>query len=126
MLTTETQPALKKSGGVLKAMRRWAPPVVFGVFFVLQGAIKLSPGSPWPSMFEAWGYPNHVYLLVGVLELLAGFALLVPRVTGYAALTLAVVMCGAGLTHAVHVEWPNAGVTAALAAALFALARARL
>jgi putative oxidoreductase len=126
MMTTETQPALNKRGGALRTILRWTPPVLFGVFFALQGAMKLSPGSPWPSMFEAWGYPSNVYLLVGLVELLAGVALFVPRVAGYAALTLAVVMCGAGLTHAVHVEWFNVGFTAVLAVGLFALARARL
>jgi uncharacterized membrane protein YphA (DoxX/SURF4 family) len=58
----------------------------------------------WPRMFARWGYPDHFYLVIGAIEVVAAMALLVPGTAAPAALTLLVIMIGAGMTHLTHDE----------------------
>ena len=111
---------------VLRILGLWVPTVLFGALFVLQGVFKLQSGSPWPAMFEEWGYPAGFHIVVGVVELLGGLLLFVPRFAGYAALTLGTVMIGAFLTHLFHGEIPGIIATFLFATVFFFLARARL
>ena len=72
---------------------------------VLLALLMAGPGwqkftSPvWERMFRAWGYPDGFYLLIGAVEVVGGILLLVPRVTSYSAMVLAVVMAGAAATQ---------------------------
>lgn len=111
---------------VLRALGVWVPTVLLGALFVLQGMAKLQPGSPWPEMFAGWGYPSGSHLPVGVIELLGGLALFVPRVAGHAAGALGLVMLGAFLTHLLHGELPGIIATFVFGSVLFLLARVRL
>jgi putative oxidoreductase len=82
----------------------WLCQAVLALMFLFTGGAKFT--SPmWPRMFARWGYPDHFYLVVGAIEVAAGLALLVPRFASLAALTLLVVMVGAGLTHLIHAEY---------------------
>jgi putative oxidoreductase len=110
---------------VLKGLAVWVPTVVFGLFFVMQGVMKLQPASPWEGRFAEWGFPAWFLIVVGVMELAGGIGLFVPRVSAYAALTLAVTMVGALGTHVVHAEWINVGATFVFTLIFLALARAR-
>jgi putative oxidoreductase len=76
----------------------WLLQVLFGVLFVVIGIAKFGDPS-WARKFEGWGYPDGFYMVIGVVEALAGLALLVPRIAFHAALTLAAIMVGAALTH---------------------------
>ena len=58
----------------------------------------------WEPRFRHWGYPDHFYQVIGVLELLGGLSLLIPRVAGYGAALLMVIMAGATATHLIHGE----------------------
>ncbi len=111
---------------ILKTLGVWVPTVLFGALFVMQGIMKLQPGSPWPQMFERWGYPAGFHWLVGVLELLGGILLFVPRLAGYAAVMLGTVMLGAFLTHLVHGETIGTVTTFVIASVLVLLVRVRL
>ena len=111
-----------KTLSVLKTIGFWTPYVLFGLLFVMQGVIKLAPQSAWLEMFAQWGYPDHFYLMIGVLELAGGIGLFVPRWAGYAGALLGVIMLGASATHLVHAEGPQAIFTFVLAILLFALA----
>lgn len=96
----------------------WACQMILAAIFVYAGGAKLV--SPiWQRMFARWGYPEHFYLLVGVVEVVAGLGLLVPRSASHAALVLIVVMVGAALTHILHGEHqrliPNIVISALLA-----------
>lgn len=82
----------------------WILQVLIAALFVIQGILKLSGSPAWLSKFHRWGYPDHFYLAVGIVELLAGMALLIPRVAKWGALVLIVVMTGATATHGVHRE----------------------
>ncbi len=58
----------------------------------------------WAPRFRHWGYPEHFYQVIGLLELLGGLSLLIPRVAGYGAVGLMAIMAGATATHLVHGE----------------------
>ena len=88
----------------LRVIGAWILQSLVAALFVIQGIVKLSGSPAWVSRFQRWGYPSHFYLVVGLFELVAGFALLIPRVTKWGALVLIVVMAGATATHAVHGE----------------------
>jgi len=32
--------------------------VILALLFIMQGVMKLAPGSPWSQMFAGWGYPE--------------------------------------------------------------------
>lgn len=86
---------------------RWLLQVFLAAVFIAVGLGKFGDLS-WERRFDRWGYPSGSHVLVGVVELVAGALLLVPRLTTYAALLLAVVMFGAIVTHAVAGErWIN-------------------
>jgi len=87
----------------LRRIALWACQVALALMFVGAGGAKF--GRPmWQRMFERWGYPDHFYLVVGVIEVAAGLALLVPRLASSASLVLIVIMIGAGATHVMHGE----------------------
>ena len=56
----------------------------------------------WQRMFRVWGYPEHFYLVIGAVEVVAGIGLLVPRIASACAITLMVVMAGAFVTQVTH------------------------
>jgi putative oxidoreductase len=53
----------------------------------------------WERMFRRWGYPDHFYLVVGAVEVIAGLALLVPRTASAGAVVLVPVMIAAAITQ---------------------------
>ena len=82
-----------------------------GGVWVLQGLMALAmTGSgvqkftspAWERMFRVWGYPDHFYAVIGIVEAVCGLALLVPRLATPAAITLMVVMVGAAITQMTH------------------------
>jgi putative oxidoreductase len=84
----------------LSTLGVWLLQVAGAAMFLLAGGMKLA-GAPEPAhAFAALGAPWMLYV-TGVLEVLGGVALLVPRLAVYAALLLAGVMTGAVLTHLV-------------------------
>ena len=76
----------------------WLLQTLCGVLFVLIGTGKFADPS-WARNFERWGYPAGFYMVIGAIELVAGLALLVPRLAFHAALTLMTIMVAAALTH---------------------------
>jgi uncharacterized membrane protein YphA (DoxX/SURF4 family) len=75
---------------------------------LLAAAVMIGPGlqkftSPiWQRMFRVWGYPEHFYLVIGAIEVVAGIGLLVPRVASASAIVLMIVMAGAFVTRMTH------------------------
>lgn len=84
----------------------WAAAIFLAVAFVLVGLSKVRGPSAlrWGERFANWGYPAGAERVVGVLEMLAGVAVLIPRVRRAAAATLVAIMIGAVCTHLVHAE----------------------
>jgi uncharacterized membrane protein YphA (DoxX/SURF4 family) len=115
------------------SMKR-ARAVALWIVTILVAMVMIGPGvqkftSPvWQRMCRVWGYPEHFYLLIGVIEVVAGIGLLVPRVAGASAITLMAVMAGAFVTQVTHgrsgigelvfMRWPIIGPDATESGAL--------
>lgn len=88
---------------IVKIVAVWTLQIFVGLMFVMVGVMKFQDPT-WARSFARWGYPDGFYMVVGVLEAVGGAAMLVPRLTTYAALLLMTVMAGAVLTHLVYGE----------------------
>lgn len=79
--------------------------IVVWLLQILLAVVMIGPGvdkftSPaWERMFRRWGYPDHFYLIIGAIEVVAGLALLVPRLASAGAIVLIPVMIAAALTQ---------------------------
>lgn len=93
----------------------WILSILLTAMFVMSGSGKLINPAQFGAAFVNWGYPTWFATVIGIVEVVAGIALLVPRVAFYAAGVLAVVMAGAVFTHLKTAgEAPRAAVPAVL------------
>jgi putative oxidoreductase len=85
----------------------WIGAILLAAAFVFAGLTKLGGASAirWSARFAGWGYPAGMAAVVGVLELLGGLGVLVPRWRRPAAMLLAALMIGALATHVLHAEF---------------------
>jgi uncharacterized membrane protein YphA (DoxX/SURF4 family) len=82
----------------LKTIGIWLLQILLAVLMVGPGSQKFT--SPvWQRMFRTWGYPDHFYLVIGAIEVVAGIGLLIPKVASASAIILMVVMGGAAVTQ---------------------------
>jgi|TARA_B110000116_G_scaffold204399_1_gene179492 putative oxidoreductase len=88
------------------------------IFFVSGGAKLLS--LPFEvEAFARWGYPIEFMYFTGVVEFVGAIGLLIPRLSSFASLYLAMLMLGAIGTHIVHKEWSMLAVASVIALAAF-------
>ena len=87
----------------------WVCAIFLAVAFILVGILKLEGPSAvrWTERFVNWGYPANTQYVVGVLEILGGLGVLIPKWRRAAAAILVALMIGALGTHAVHAEFPR-------------------
>jgi uncharacterized membrane protein YphA (DoxX/SURF4 family) len=87
----------------------WACAIFLAVAFVFAGVSKLEGQSAmrWTERFIQWGYPANAQYVIGVLEILGGLGVLIPKWRRGAAATLVAVMIGALGTHVVKAEFPR-------------------
>ena len=87
----------------------WACAIFLAVAFVFAGISKLDGPSAmrWTERFVNWGYPANAQYVIGVLEILGGLGVLIPKWRRTAAATLVALMIGALGTHALHAEFPR-------------------
>jgi len=85
----------------------WILSILLAFAFVAIGTSKLVGPSAvhWGERFQHWGYPTGSHYVIGILEIVAGIAMLIPRWRRMAAATLMIIMMGALCTHALHGEW---------------------
>jgi len=84
-----------------KTAGTWLLQVLMAVMMAGPGIQKFT--SPvWQRMFRVWGLPEHFYLVIGAIEVIAGAGLLVPRTAAPSALALMAVMAGAFFTQITH------------------------
>ena len=85
----------------------WACAILLAVAFVFAGMSKLQDPSSlrWAERFANWGYPTNASYAVGVLEILGGLGVLIPKSRRAAAAILVALMVGAIGTHAVQAEF---------------------
>jgi putative oxidoreductase len=93
---------MQKYSRLILVIILWVVSAFMTFVFVKAGWPKFSNSSGWARAFAVWGYPVWFRLLVGVIEVLGGMLLLIPRTALYAALALAAIMLGAMGTHIAH------------------------
>ena len=101
--------------------------IFLAVAFVFAGVSKLAGASAlrWSERFDHWGYPAHTPYIVGIVEMLGGLAVLVPRWRRAASLALGAIMAVALCTHVVHGEFPRILPPLLLGGLAFLLSRLR-
>ena len=104
---------------------RWILSIFLAFVFVAVGASKLvGPSSVhWAERFQRWGYPTGSSYVIGILEIVAGIAILIPRWRRMAAAALMLIMIGALCTHVLHGEWARMIPPVLLGGLAFASAR---
>ena len=87
----------------------WALAILLAIVFVRAGISKLGgpSASGWALRLAHWGYPPYARYVIGVLEVLGGIGVLIPRWTREAAGILVALMVGALCTHVVRGEFPR-------------------
>jgi uncharacterized membrane protein YphA (DoxX/SURF4 family) len=119
-ITTAPAPATTRGRGVNITL--WVAQVLMGVFFAVAAAgPKLLGEQTAVEMFNQIGAGQWFRYLVGALELAGGVGLLIPRLSGLAALGLAGVMVGATFTEVVVLHSDLMAITPAVFGAIFVL-----
>lgn len=78
---------------------KWILVIILGLLFISSGYPKIIPGESMIERFSNWGYSKSFAQMIGIIELLGGVLLVIPRVSIYASLMLLFVMLGAIYTH---------------------------
>ncbi|MCZ0752229.1 DoxX family protein [Aeromonas enteropelogenes] len=79
--------------------------MILSLIFLISGVAKLFCLTFEVAAFERWGYALWFMYLIGTIEVVGGLGLLVNRLSALAAVTLAIMMTGAVITHMNHAEW---------------------
>ena len=82
----------------------WVLQVLLALIFFKAAHAKLTGNPMMVGLFQKWGYPENFHLLIGTFELLGAVGLLIPRLAGYVACGLTVIMLGALTTHLLYHE----------------------
>jgi len=97
----------------LKDILFWLFSLYYTLLFGMQGWKKFDAEGFWSGAFERWGYPTWFMFFIGFLEVAGALLILISKVNGYGAVTLAVVMIGAFLTRLVYGMGMEDGVSIA-------------
>jgi putative oxidoreductase len=98
------QPAAKGQKMNVKNVAVRLSQISLGALFVMAGAGKLAGGEQTVQQFRVWGYSDGFRILIGLLEVLGGVGLLIPRIAAPSALGLMAIMVGAAYTHLANHE----------------------
>src|SRR5882762_9648419 len=98
---TEGKRADSGSGSIAKVINvvLWVLQIGAAGMFLMVGFLKLSGNPQLVGLFQAIGLGQWFRYLTGTLEVAGAILLLVPRISGLAALMLFGVMVGAVITH---------------------------
>jgi uncharacterized membrane protein YphA (DoxX/SURF4 family) len=80
----------------------WILSVLLAAAFLFAAFGKLTAQAMVVSMFTSFGYPLWFMTFIGVLEAIAGLAILVPRTAVAGAVIMVCIMVGAIVTEAIH------------------------
>lgn len=83
----------------------WALQILLAAFYSMAATPKLMGNAEVVENFRRWGMPDKLYLLIGSLELLGAFGLLISHTAAWAAGGLILLMLCAAGTHIAHGEW---------------------
>ena len=93
--------------------------VIVGLFFITFGIGKLIGDDVALSTFEDIGWGHWFRYVAGIVELVGGFAIILPSTRRYGAMALFLTMCGAVFFHIFYL-----GINTALAAVIAGTASA--
>jgi putative oxidoreductase len=79
----------------------WIMAAAIAYDFIYQGWRKFDPQGWWAPAFKKWGYPTWFMIIIGMIEVVGGLLLLVPKVRHLGALLLIVIMVGALVTRSI-------------------------
>lgn len=94
-----TKGTLAVTPGRLFTITLWVLQIVLAIQFVLTGILKLSGSPAMVSMFTEIGAGQWLRYLIGMIEVASAIGLLIPRLSGLAALGLLFLMIGATATN---------------------------
>lgn len=100
MSTTNSTTAVGRSTGRGVNIALWVAQVLLAYQIGLGGVLKLAGDANMVTMFETIGAGQWFRYLVGVLEIAGAIGLLIPRLSGVAALALIGLLLGAAGTNA--------------------------
>ncbi|MFQ3210466.1 MAG: putative oxidoreductase [Colwellia sp.] len=92
---------------------------IIALIFFASGGAKLLSLPFEVEAFARWGYPIEFMYFTGVVEFVGAIGLLIPRLSSFASLCLAMLMLGAIATHLIHKEWLMLTVASAITLAAF-------
>ena len=96
MITTNALPAVSGKGRVITL---WILSSLVALAFIGAGGGKLAGTAVMVELFDKVGLGQWFRYFTGLLEVVAGIGLLIPRYAFYAAVVLATVMVGAVIAH---------------------------
>ncbi|GJL64800.1 MAG: hypothetical protein NPIRA04_34540 [Nitrospirales bacterium] len=73
--------------------------ILLGLIFLFAGGSKLWDPVTHAEEFAHWGYPLWFVYVTGIIEVLGGVGLLIPKGRLFGVLLLSVTMVGATVTH---------------------------
>jgi putative oxidoreductase len=121
-MATSDAPTTTRTRGRGLNITLWVLQVLLAVFFLAAAsAPKLLGQQAAVDMFTDIGAGQWLRYLVGILELAGAVGLLVPRLSGLAAIGLAALMVGAFITQLFVLHSPALTVTPAVLCVLFVL-----
>lgn len=97
--TSGTRTAQATSRGRVANIALWALQILLALMFAMAGLSKLFGDPVMAEMFATIGIGQWFRYLVGVLEIAGAVGVLIPRLSGLAALGLACLMAGAVVTN---------------------------
>jgi uncharacterized membrane protein YphA (DoxX/SURF4 family) len=102
----------------------WVLAILLGLEFLAAGALKLSGNPAMVDMFNVVGLGQWFRYFTGVLEIIGGVGILIPRFSRPAALLLAVIMLGAVIAQLTRIH-QGAGIPAVMLLLALVVARIR-
>lgn len=97
--TWRTRGGSEAGGGRVLSLALWVLQVLLALVFAMAGIVKLIGDPTAVEMFGVIGVGQWFRYVVGALELAGAVGVLIPRLSGLAALGLACVMVGATITN---------------------------
>ena len=104
---------------LLEKIARIAVGTLLGLWFLLAGAQKFLSRPAFNEMFGDFGLPLWAVPIIGVIELLGGILVLIPRTAVYGAGVIIAVMIGAAGCHLISGVGSPIGALIAIGMALF-------
>jgi uncharacterized membrane protein YphA (DoxX/SURF4 family) len=98
-MATQLIPHPTLNRNLVKNLALWVIQLGLAFMFLKAGILKLTGNPMMVQIFAVIGIGQWFRYLTGVLEVTGAIGLLIPGLSGYAALLLAAVMTGAVLSH---------------------------